>query len=103
MPHFVIRNIKEDIIKDTWNEIKADCMKLCECDEDWFTIELVQTKALTADVPGFIVIEWFERKEIKNDLVKLMTDAFKAKGINDLTIIFRSIDKSQYFENGQSF
>lgn len=103
MPHFVIRNIEEDKIKAVWNEVKADCMKLCECDEDWFTLELVETKQLTNGIPAFIIIEWFERSAVKAKLVEVITNAFKAKGINDLTIIFRAIDKANYFENGQSF
>lgn len=103
MPHLIVRNAKEEDILKVWDASKEEMQTHCDCPEDWFTVELANTKTLTPDVPVFVIIKWFERKGVKEKIAKLLTSKFNELDYSNVTIIFEGIKKEDYFENGQGF
>ena len=108
MPHIRVRGTKET----TTSELSTTAKKLAEILEttaDNFTFEHIQTSFLengkAAKGYPFIEVLWFARtQEMKNEMAKFLTDQIKKFETHDyIAVIFRDLDTSSYFENGEHF
>ncbi len=108
MPHLVFRNIEKDVFVDRVKEFSKKATAIIGCPEDWITLSYIDnslTYVCGEDQTSnniFVEVNWFERpKEIKDSLAKLINDSFK-KDNSDIIIVFKILDKENYYENGET-
>lgn len=109
MPHVRMRSIKESDAAILSDSMVKDLAAIIQTSEDNFTFELVATKFFNKGTEvtsyPFIEVLWFERPQaIQDQCAKFITD--KVKDLtreNDVVVVFLTLDKKSYYENGQHF
>lgn len=107
MPHLTIRNVEKKEITSSVKELSRKLTEIVGCPEDWITISYIEnsyTYIAGEDMTNqnvFVEIKWFERpQDVKIKVQKLVNDTF-AKDDRDIMIIFETLTKENYFENGE--
>jgi hypothetical protein len=101
--------MKEEHIAELSQSLPKDLAPSMETSEDNFSFELVGTQYFTKGQRGgaypFIEVLWFQRsQEIQNKSAKIITD--KVKQLcpqDDIAVVFVSLAKNSYYENGEHF
>ncbi len=107
MPHLVIRNVKKEDFTSKVKDLSKKLTEIIGCPEDWITISYVEN-TLTyiagedmTDENVFVEVKWFERpQEMKDVVQKVINDTFAKEG-RDIMIIFSTLTKENYYENGE--
>ncbi len=107
MPHLVIKNVKKDEFTTQVKDLSKKLTEIIGCPEDWITISYAgETLTYIAgedmtDENVFVEVKWFDRpQEMKIVVQKIINDAFAKEG-RDIMIIFETLTKENYFENGE--
>ena len=109
MPHIRIRGVKNEVVQKFSDGMNDELAKVMQTSPDNFTVEAIQTQFFNrgqadAGYP-FVEVFWFERTpEIKEQAARYITDRLRAiTGAPDIAVVFREIEKTDYFENGSHF
>lgn len=109
MPHIHFRGIDKEILIKNSTTIIDSLSNIIDCNRDWITIEHQQTEYIFDGkiVPGYIFVEifWFPREQsIKDAVAKFLTDFCREiSKQNDITVIFHTLEKDSYYDNGEHF
>ena len=109
MPHLRFRGVKAVVVQQLSESIHHELATLIGTPSENFTFELVQTQFFSQGVADgdypFIEVLWFERgPEVKQAVASHLTDCVrKINGASDVAVVFRPLDRKDYFENGNHF
>lgn len=109
MPHIRIRGLQPEDVRDLSRTLLMQCAEAVGCPEDWFTLEAVSTAFFFGgqEIKGGPIVEcwWFERSQAICDRVAaVITEALRPLVEDrDVVVIFVSMPKTAYYENGQHF
>lgn len=85
-----------------------DLEELIKCPRSYFTLEAIQALFISEGkfVNGNPAVEvsWFDRgQEVQDKAAKIVTKHVNSIGYKDVDVIFTSLDKNKYYENGEHF
>lgn len=109
MPHIRIRAVPPQIIQKLSETLPEKLSVAINTSVDNFTIESVSTvfyeKGRVIESYPFIEVLWFFRsQEIQDRCARIITEQVKAlTSADDVVVIFRALEKSTYYENGDHF
>ncbi len=108
MPHLRFRAVNEEAVRAGAAGLAAELAAALSVGADWFTMEIVRSEFLkTGCNPGnpFVEVLWFPRPRAAQDMTAgLLTDFLRRTHPGaDATVVFISLDKAGYYENGASF
>ncbi len=106
MPHLVFKNVEKEVFVSKAEEFTKKATEVIGCPEDWITLTYVgdtltfcECKEMT-DSNMFVEVNWFDRpQEIKDNLSMLIHNTFKKDG-RDIMIIYNTLTRENYYENG---
>ncbi len=109
MPHLRFENMSVTEVKELSKKLSPLLSEEIGCPVDWFTFALA-SEVLFCDgkeIEDTVIahVNWFDRGEpVKGNVAKLiMEEVNKLKKVSDVTTIFYSIEKPNYFENGVNY
>lgn len=109
MPHLRIRAVQKEKMQQLSRSLIPELAKLLNSPEDNFTLELIASDFFhqgqeTASYP-FVEILWFARPQILQDqTARLITDQLRSlTQAVDIVVVFQTLEKSAYYENGNHF
>ncbi|WP_413584736.1 DUF1904 domain-containing protein [Bdellovibrio sp. HCB274] len=109
MPHLRFRGINQDQVAKLSQTLPNNLAATMETTEDNFSIEHIHTDFFSKGQKGgaypFVEVLWFQRsQEIQDQSAKIITEQVKQYCPNDdVAVIFVSLTKSAYYENGSHF
>ena len=109
MPHIRIRALSDSAVSSLSLSLPAELAKILVTPEDNFTVEKIATTfyrhGAATDGDPMIEILWFERgPEVRDAAAKKVTELVRAFSKSEfIAVVFVSISKDSYFENGSSF
>ncbi|USK42011.1 DUF1904 family protein [Cytobacillus oceanisediminis] len=108
MPHLYIRGISVDQTKEISTQLVKDLARLCECGEDNFTLEVLNSTFVfdINEVPAypFIEVKWFDRgKAIQNQFAGIISKYVRSLGVPEVEVAFSAFLEADYYLNGKSF
>jgi phenylpyruvate tautomerase PptA (4-oxalocrotonate tautomerase family) len=108
MPHLYIRGISVDQTKEISTQLVKDLARLCECGEDNFTLEVLNSTFVfdKNEVPAypFIEVKWFDRdKAIQNQFAGIISKYVRSLGVPEVEVAFSAFLEADYYLNGKSF
>jgi phenylpyruvate tautomerase PptA (4-oxalocrotonate tautomerase family) len=108
MPHLRIRGMASTQVQALSENLEAELAVIIGTSIDNFTIELEPSLYFQNGNPldgyPFIEIHWFARTaEVKQKVAAHITERVKRITIGDVAVVFKSLEKSDYFENGTHF
>lgn len=108
MPMFKFKAIKPEKICTMSKELIDDLEELLQCPRSYFTLEAVQSVFIKDGefVEGSPVVEisWFDRgQEIQDKAAMIVTKHVNSVGYKEVDVIFMTLDKAKYYENGEHF
>ena len=108
MPQLVIRGISAEEVCSVDKLIVDELEALLECPRSYFTIEVLNTVFLldgkVAKNYPFVEISWFDRgQDLQDKVAKVVTKYIQELGHQNVDVIFKALEKSKYYENGEHF
>lgn len=106
MPHLLIRGVEVDQVRAVSVSMVAELAALCQCPEDHFLLECMQTAAVfrgqtVASYP-FVEVAWFERgAEVRDRFAEIVDRHLRSSGLPEMEIAFRVYREDQYYANGE--
>jgi hypothetical protein len=85
-----------------------DLQELIQCPREYFSMEVVNSSFIMDEkvVEGLPVVEvlWFDRgQDIQDKAAMIITKYINQLGYNNVDVIFQSLEKNRYYENGEHF
>lgn len=109
MPHLRLRALKPEQVQQLSLQLCQDLAKAVGSPEDHFTFELVSTQYFfngkaTVSSP-FVEVLWFERpQDVQDQCARLITEKIKSMTKSEeVVVVFSSLAKTAYYENGSHF
>ena len=109
MPHIRFRSVKAEYVQELSELLCKGLAEAMFTSMDNFTFEAVTTQFFCAgqktESYPFVEVLWFERTpEIQDHAARLITEQVKKiGGYEDVIVIFQSLNKAAYYENGEHF
>ncbi|WP_080834616.1 DUF1904 family protein [Cohnella massiliensis] len=106
MPQLLIRGIGPERVRAASRSLIAELAAVCECPPDHIMLECLPTAAFFdgEEVPVFPFVEvaWFDRGEdVRDRFAEAVDRHFRAAGIPELEIAFRTYRPEEYYINGK--
>ncbi len=109
MPRIIFDNLDNKTVKMLSTNLTSSLSKAIDCPEDWFTF-VAQNNGMFCggeeiDDTVFVSVEWFDRGEkVKNTVAGIITDVVSdIKTVETVTIVFKKLEKPDYYENGNPY
>lgn len=107
MPMLKIKGISQEEVMRESKQLIDSLVEIIECPRDYFTIELVENTFIMDGViavpPTIIEVAWFDRgQDVQDKVAKTITKHFK-KDRGCLDVVFKALEHSCYYENGEHF
>jgi hypothetical protein len=108
MPALKLKAIDENKALSVSKQLIDELQELIQCPRDYFSIELVQSKFIMDGIfvegPQMVDVYWFDRgQETQDKAAKIITKYINSIGYKSVDIIFYSLEKDKYYENGEHF
>ena len=108
MPHLRFRSIKEEDVSKLSKELPKKLAEAMNTTVDNFTFELISTTYFQDGSPTksypFVEILWFDRgQETQDKSALVITGELKKISQEDIVLVFTSLEKNKYYENGTHF
>lgn len=112
MPHIRIRALSESAVKELSISLPPELAKIMNTSEDNFSVEKLGTTfyrqgEVVADgqADPMIEISWFDRGvEIRDAAAKKVTELVRPHTKSEyIAVVFQSLPKDHYYENGVPF
>jgi hypothetical protein len=109
MPHIRMRALSKEQVATLSQKMLQNLAGLIETGEDNFTFEKIDSQFFYGgkEVKSYPFIEvfWFERpKEVQDRTAAYITEQVKALVPHeDVAVVFRRLEPSEYYENGRHF
>jgi hypothetical protein len=108
MPALKLKAIDENKALSVSKQLIDELQQLIQCPRDYFSIELVQSKfimdGMFVEGPQMVDVFWFDRgQETQDKAAKIITKYINSIGYKSVDIIFHSLEKDKYYENGEHF
>jgi len=108
MPALKLKAIDENKALSVSKQLIDELQELIQCPRDYFSIELVQSKfimdGMFVEGPQMVDVFWFDRgQETQDEAAKIITKYINSIGYKNVDIIFHSLEKDKYYENGEHF
>jgi phenylpyruvate tautomerase PptA (4-oxalocrotonate tautomerase family) len=109
MPHIRVRGMRREQVQEFSLGLAQELAPILSTSPDNFTIEWIGSEFFENGKPSpgypFIEVLWFARSDaVKTKCAEAITARTKKIAPdNDIAVVFQAIEKSDYFENGQSF
>lgn len=108
MPHLRFRAVEETVVRDLSETLRDALSFALNCPPDYFTFEHVKTDffygGAAVQGPSTVEVHWFERPQEMQDLsAQMIHEALAAKGCGETIVIFTTLHKTTYYENGQHY
>lgn len=108
MPALKLKAINEKKVLNISKELIDELQELIQCPRDYFSIEVIQSKYIMdgkfVGGPPMIDVLWFDRgQEVQDKAAKIITKHINSIGYKSVDVIFHSLDKNKYYENGEHF
>jgi hypothetical protein len=108
MPQLKFQGIEVNDICNISLGIVKEMQGLLECPKSYFTLECINS---TFIMDGKIVkpspaieVAWFDRgQEVQDTMAKIITKHIQSLGHKDVDVIFKVLEETQYYENGEHF
>lgn len=110
MPRIIYKNISPEDVCVLSKELSRKSAEIVGCPVDWLTFECVHNYLF---VDGddqtmntlFIEVEWFKRSQDQQDelAMYLYEELTKRYTTREITIIFKDLNKEDYYEEGKNF
>ncbi|GAB6181414.1 DUF1904 domain-containing protein [Desulfotomaculum defluvii] len=108
MPQIIIRGIELEIVKTMSIDLLMGLHRIIGCPLDDLTLEcntstFVKNGALDKGYP-FVEVAWFDRGQtVQDQVAKEITAHIQRAGYSNIDIMFTTLEKIKYYENGQHF
>lgn len=108
MPQLILRGVDTKQILPISTELLDDLQRIIGCPKGDLTLECLPSTfiadgQLTLGYP-FVEIAWFDRgQEIQDQVAMSVTKAIQKAGYKNVDIMFTTLAKSRYYENGHHF
>lgn len=108
MPALKFKSIDENKALSISKQLIDELQELIQCPREYFSIELVQSKFIMDGIfvegPQMVDVFWFDRgQEVQDKAAKIITKHINSVGYENVDIIFYSLEKNKYYENGEHF
>lgn len=108
MPALKLKAIDENKALSISKQLIDELQELIQCPREYFSIELVKSKfimdGMFVEGPQMVDVFWFDRgQEVQDKAAKIITKHINSIGYKNVDIIFHSLDKDKYYENGEHF
>jgi hypothetical protein len=109
MPHIRIRSLNEAAVASLSQELPKTLAPLMKTPEDNFTVELIGTRFFSQGkvVEGdpMIEVQWFDRGQDTQDMCAAeITNLVRPHTKSEfIAVVFTSLPKTAYYENGTHF
>jgi hypothetical protein len=108
MPALKLKSIDENKAISISKQLIDELQELIQCPREYFSIELVQSKfimdGMFVEGPQMVDVSWFDRgQEVQDKAAKIITKHINSIGYKNVDIIFHSLEKDKYYENGEHF
>ncbi|WP_413575119.1 DUF1904 domain-containing protein [Bdellovibrio sp. HCB290] len=109
MPHLRFRGLNQNHVAKLSQTLPTELAPAMATGEDNFSFEYIHADFFNKGQSGgaypFVEVLWFQRsQDIQDRSAKIITDHVKALcPQDDIAVIFVSLEKSAYYENGSHF
>lgn len=112
MPHLRIRGLDDSVIQKLSQSLPQELAKTLNTSEDNFTIEKISTTFFRSGQPlkdseadPMIEFLWFDRgADARQRAAQIVTAQVKAYSSSEaIAVVFTTLPKDHYFENGKHF
>lgn len=108
MPALKFKAIEAAKLLSVSKSLIDDLETLLECPRSYFSMEVPQAVYISDGkyVQGSAVVEvaWFDRgQELQDKTAGIITKHMNSVGYKEVDVIFLSLDKAKYYENGEHF
>ncbi|WP_253715995.1 DUF1904 domain-containing protein [Bdellovibrio bacteriovorus] len=109
MPHIRMRALKKEHVQNLSEILVKDLAKTIGTAEDNFTFEWIGSEFFSGGkaTPSYPFVEvlWFARsQEVQDQTAALITQKVKTETqAQDVVVVFQTLDKAAYYENGEHF
>jgi hypothetical protein len=108
MPILKFNSIEPEKVKAISKVLIDDMEGIVQCPRDYFSIEVINSVFIMDEeyVSGSprIEVSWFDRgQETQDRVAESITRHMSSIGYNEVTVIFVSLDRNKYYENGEHF
>lgn len=108
MPQLIFKGISVNQVKSISSDLVSELAKLCECDDDNFTLEVPQSIFIfnereVSSFP-FIEVKWFDRgQDIQDQFANIITKHIHLLDIPEVEVAFTVFLENAYYSNGKHF
>ena len=108
MPQFKIKGMELEQICSISKPMVDELQELLDCPRNYFLLESINSTfimdgSITTVYP-IIEISWFHRgQEVQDKMAKIVTKYVHNIGYKDVDVIFKVLEASKYYENGEHF
>jgi len=108
MPIIKIKAIPQDHVRKISKTMVDDLQKCTQIPREHFTLELPTSIYIldgqVVDGPPMIEVFWFDRgQELQDQVAEILTRHIQSAGYADVDVIFTTLDRNRYYENGEHF
>lgn len=108
MPQVKMRGVETEIVRKLSNKLIDELAVLTQSPRDYFTLEVIHSTYVMdgAIAPGypFVEIAWFDRgQEVQDQVAQAINRILKGAGYPSVDIMFTTLEKSRYYENGEHY
>ncbi|MBN1971213.1 MAG: DUF1904 family protein [Candidatus Delongbacteria bacterium] len=122
MPHITFKGISVEDVRELSTKLIDDMSYFLETPRDYFTLEVIENTFIYDGKIGLnkypiIYVEWFDRgQDAKDNCARIITTLVKRQiekstihhqtNISDencISVIFKSLQKDSYYDNGEHY
>lgn len=109
MPHLRFRGLEKNELLEISSNILEDISELTSTPKDHFTMEYIESIFIfdgkeNGNRYPFVSVDWFARgEEMMEKTARIITNAIKKYGYEDVAVYFTDLEKARYYENGEHF
>ena len=108
MPILKFKAIEIERVCTISKKLIDELEELIQCPRDYFTLAIdrsiyVKDGEIVKGEP-IVKVSWFDRgQDIQDKAAKIITKYVNSEGYKNVDVIFYTLDKSKYYENGEHF
>jgi hypothetical protein len=108
MPILKFNGVEAKKICTISKELVDELENLLQCPREYFSLEVVQSLCIKdgnfVDISPRIEVAWFDRgQELQNQAAKIITKHVNSIEYPNVDVVFISLEKLKYYENGNHF
>jgi hypothetical protein len=108
MPHLRFRGCNQSEVIEMNRRLISKLSDIVGCPQDDFTIEFIDSLFVFDGLEEgnkypFVEILWFNRDELKQQVVDVINEMFAPYKHDYVTVYFVNLNPGDYYENGKSF